>query len=251
MNLESNHLQDASLWDETAAEGYDTPGEGMFAEEVLLPTVDFLARLSKGREALEFAIGTGRVAIPLSRRGVRVCGIDYSEAMAAELLRKVGKGEIPVVVGDMTTTRVEGDFALVYLVFNGLSNLLTQEAQVRCFHNAASHLRKGGSFVVELWVPELRKLPPGQKAVVWEERPGFIGLDTYDTLIQHVVSHHFSFDNSEAARLRRTEHRYVWPSELDLMARLAGFVLEHRTSDWKGAAFDADSRSHVSVYVKQ
>ena len=250
MNLESHHLQDASLWDETAAGRYDT-GEGMFSDEVLLPTVDFLVRLADGQEALEFAIGTGRVAIPLSRRGVRVTGIDYSKAMIAELHRKVGKEAIPVVVGDMAATKVDGDFTLVYLVFNSLSNLLTQEAQVQCFHNAASHLRKGGRFVVELWVPELRKLPPGQKAVVWEERPGFIGLDTYDTLAQHVVSHHFSFDTSEDARLVRSEHRYVWPSELDLMAKLAGFSLEHRDSDWKGSEFDADSRSHVSVYRKE
>jgi SAM-dependent methyltransferase len=248
MTQESDSLMDLNLWDEAAAGTYDTPGEGMFSDEVLLPTVDFLERLAEGQDALEFAIGTGRVAIPLSRRGIRVSGIDYSEAMVADLHRKAGKEAIPVIVGNMATTKVVGDFALVYLVFNGISNLLTQEAQVQCFRNAASHLRKGGRFVVELWVPELRKLPPGQKAVVWEERPGFIGLDTYDLLAQHVVSHHFSFDGGEDARIRRTEHRYVWPSELDLMARLAGFELEHRYSDWKGSAFDAESRSHVSVY---
>lgn len=254
---ETSHLQNASQWDEAAAGSYDTPGEGVFSDEILKPTVDFLARLAQlanEANALEFAIGTGRVAIPLSQRGVRVSGIDYSAAMVEELHKKVSKDTIPVVIGDMAVTQVAktaGSFALVYLVFNGISNLLTQEAQVQCFVNAAAHLQPGGRFVVELWIPELRRLPPGQKAVVWEERPGYIGLDTYDTLNQHVISHHFTFDHGNEARLFRSQHRYIWPAELDLMARLAGFRLEHRYSDWQYAEFHADARSHISVYLKE
>jgi hypothetical protein len=136
----------------------------------------------------------------------------------------------------------------VYLVYNTISNLLTQAEQVACFRNAARHLTPGGRFVIELWVPELRKLPPGQQAVVFQSEPGYIGLDTYDVLSQHVVSHHFTFDEGRQARLFRSWHRYIWPAELDLMAELAGFVLESRHADWDGTEFTAESRSHVSVY---
>jgi hypothetical protein len=225
----------------------------MFSDEILTPAVDFLAQhahLDNNANALEFAIGTGRVAIPLSQRGIRVFGIDYSEAMVKELYKKVGKDTIPVVIGDMAMTKISASFSLVYLVFNGISNLLTQDAQVQCFINAASHLNQGGRFIVELWVPELRKLPPGQKAVVWEDKPGYIGLDTYDILNQHVTSHHFTFDIGNDARLFRSQHRYIWPAELDLMARLAGFRLEHRYSDWQYTEFDAEARSHISIYLK-
>lgn len=155
---------------------------------------------------------------------------------------------IPVVVGDMATAAAPGRYTLVYLVFNTISNLLTQAEQVECFHNAARHLGPGGRFVIELWVPELRKLPPGQAAVVWSCEPGYIGLDTYDVLNQHVVSHHFRFDGGREARFQRSAHRYIWPAELDLMAALAGFELETRHADWSGAPFTAESRSHVSVY---
>jgi SAM-dependent methyltransferase len=153
-----------------------------------------------------------------------------------------------VVIGDMATTVAPGTYTLVYLVYNTISNLLTQEEQVRCFRNAARHLTPGGRFVIELWVPELRKLPPGQTATVWQSEPGYIGLDTYDVLRQHVVSHHFHYDETQSARLYRSPHRYIWPAELDLMARLAGFELESRHADWAGAEFTAESRSHVSVY---
>jgi len=173
-----------------------------------------------------------------------------SEAMVEKLYKKVGKETIPVVIGDMAITKVDKNFSLVYLIYNGISNLLTQDAQVQCFINAASHLDQGGRFKIELWVPELRKLPPGQKAVVWEEKPGYIGLDTYDILNQHVTSHHFTFNHEKNARLFRSKHRYVWPAELDLMARLAGFRLEHRYADWQYSEFVAESRSHISVYLK-
>jgi SAM-dependent methyltransferase len=236
------------IWDERAARRYDTPGTGMFAPEVLGPTVDRLAALAGGGRALEFAVGTGRVAVPLAGRGVAVTGIERSPAMVDQLRTKVGADVIPVVVGDMTSATAPGTYALVYLVYNTISNLLTQDEQVACFHNAARHLSPGGRFVIELEVPELRALPPGRSAVVFRTEPGYIGLDTVDVLNQHLVSHHFRFDDSGNAELFRSPHRYVWPAELDLMARLAGFHLESRHADWAGAEFVADSPSHVSVY---
>ncbi|MFD7118887.1 class I SAM-dependent DNA methyltransferase [Streptomyces sp. NPDC059922] len=237
-----------NIWDAETAQRYDTPGSGMFAPEVVEPTVDRLARLAGDGPALEFAIGTGRVAVPLAGRGVSVTGIELSLPMVELLRTKADEATIPVVIGDMATAVAPGKFSLVYLVFNTISNLLTQDEQVECFRNAARHLAPGGRFVIELWVPELRKLPPGQTATVWQCEPGYIGLDTYDVLHQHVVSHHFRFDETQEARLSRSPHRYIWPAELDLMARLAGFELETRHADWDGAAFTAESRSHVSVY---
>ncbi|MFJ6181561.1 class I SAM-dependent methyltransferase [Streptomyces sp. NPDC092295] len=241
-------MQQEEIWDADTAQRYDTPGSGMFAPEVLGPTVDRLAQLAGDGAALEFAIGTGRVAVPLAERGVSVTGIELSRPMVERLRTKVDEATIPVVIGDMATAVAPGKFDLVYLVFNTISNLLTQDEQVQCFHNAARHLTPGGRFVIELWVPELRKLPPGQEATVWHCEPGYIGLDTYDVLRQHVVSHHFRFDETQQAQLFRSPHRYIWPAELDLMARLAGFELETRHGDWDGSAFTAESRSHVSVY---
>ncbi len=236
------------VWDVAAARSYDTPGTGMFAREVLEPTVSRLAGLAEGGQALEFAIGTGRVAIPLVEHGVQVTGIELSTPMVDELRTKAAEARIPVIVGDMVTTQVPGEFSLVYLVYNGISNALTQGDQVACFRNAARHLAPGGRFVIELWVPDLRRLPPGQQAAVWNSEPGYIGLDTYDVLQQHVVSHHFRFGEDKQAELFRSQHRYVWPAELDLMAQIAGFELENRHEDWAGAEFTAESRSHVSVY---
>ncbi|MEJ2856367.1 MULTISPECIES: class I SAM-dependent methyltransferase [unclassified Saccharothrix] len=245
-------MRQEDIWDAETAKSYDTPGTGMFAPEVLNPTVERLAHLAGGGRALEFAVGTGRVAIPLAERGVPVTGIELSTAMIARLREKADEYTLPVEVGDMATTVVPGDFTLVYLVYNTISNLLTQDEQVECFHNAARHLPAGGRFVIELWVPELRALPPGREATVWQSVPGYIGLDTYDVLNQHVTSHHFHFtDDSREATLARSPHRYIWPAELDLMARLAGFTLESRHADWSGAPFTADSRSHISTYVKQ
>ncbi|MFS8204174.1 class I SAM-dependent methyltransferase [Streptomyces sp. CWNU-52B] len=241
-------MQQEKIWNADAARRYDTPGTGMFAPEILGPTVDRLARLAGDGAALEFAIGTGRVAVPLAGRGVPVTGVELSRPMVDQLRTKADEATIPVVIGDMATTAVPGRFSLVYLVFNTISNLLTQAEQVECFRNAARHLTPGGRFVIELWVPELRKLPPGQKAMVCHSESGYIGLDTYDVLHQRVVSHHFTFDETEQARLFRSPHRYIWPAELDLMARLAGFTLESRDADWDGSAFTAESRSHVSVY---
>ncbi|GAA2272543.1 class I SAM-dependent methyltransferase [Streptomyces atrovirens] len=241
-------MEQKEIWDADAARRYDTPGTGMFAPEVLDPAVDRLARLAGEGAALEFAIGTGRVAVPLAGRGVPVTGIELSPPMVEQLRTKADEATIPVIIGDMATTVAPGEYTLVYLVFNTISNLLTQAEQVECFRNAARHLGPGGRFVIELWVPELRRLPPGQAATVWHSESGYIALDTYDVLRQHAVSHHFHFDDSREAKLFRSPHRYIWPTELDLMAQLAGFELESRHADWDGAAFTAESRSHVSVY---
>jgi SAM-dependent methyltransferase len=241
-------MRQEEIWDTDAAKRYDTPGAGMFAPEILGPTVDRLADLAGDGAALEFAIGTGRVAIPLAARGVPVTGIELSGPMIDQLRSKADEATIPVIAGDMATVAAPGRYTLVYLVYNTISNLLTQAEQVACFRNAARHLRPGGRFVIELWVPELRTLPPGQKATVHRSEPGYIGLDTYDVVRQRVVSHHFRFDDTRQARLFRTPHRYIWPAELDLMAQLAGFELETRHADWAGAEFTAESRSHVSVY---
>lgn len=236
------------MWNSDVAQRYDTPGTGMFAPETLEPTVERLAQLAGEGAALEFAVGTGRVAVPLAGRGVPVTGIELSRPMVEQLRTKADEATIPVVIGDMTTTVAPGTYRLVYLVYNTISNLLTQAEQVECFRNAARHLTAGGRFVIELWVPELRSLPPGRTATVWQTDRDYIGLDTYDVLNQHVVSHHFHFDDTEQAQLYRSPHRYIWPAELDLMAQLAGFELESRHGDWSGGEFTADSRSHVSVY---
>lgn len=245
-------INQQQLWDADAASRYDTPGEGMFAPEVLEPTVAVLAELAAGGRAVEFAIGTGRVALPLAAAGVPVTGIELSDAMIARLREKAGPEEIPVVRGDMAEASAGEGFALAILVFNTISNLLTQEEQVRCFRNAARHLAPGGCFVVELWVPQLRSLPPGRGATVEVSEPGYLLVDTYDVLQQLVVSHHVRFDpevsGGREARMGRTPHRYIWPAELDLMAQLAGFELESRWADWDRREFTADSRSHVSVY---
>ncbi|KNE79773.1 MULTISPECIES: class I SAM-dependent methyltransferase [Streptomyces] len=241
-------MEQESIWDADAARRYDTPGTGMFAPEVLDPAVERLAELADGGAALEFAIGTGRVAVPLAERGVPVTGIELSRPMVEQLRTKADESAVPVVVGDMATATAPGTYSLVYLVFNTISNLLTQDRQVECFRNAARHLTPGGRFVIELWVPELRRLPPGQTAMVCRSEPDYILLDTYDVLRQQVVSHHFRFDETPRAELFRSPHRYIWPAELDLMAQLAGFELEARHADWSGAEFTAESDSHVSVY---
>src|SRR4051812_35133648 len=214
------------LWDAGTAQRYDTPGTGMFAPEVVGPAVDRLAELAGGGRALEFAIGTGRIGGPLSQRGGPGAGIGLSAPMVAQLRTKVDAETVPVVMGDMASVVAPGTFAVVYLVYNTISNLLEQSQQVACFRNAARHLAPGGRFVIELWVPELRKLPPGQEAVVWQVDPGYIGLDTYDVLRQRVVSHHFRYGDDTETRHFRSPHRYIWPAELDLMGQLAGFELE-------------------------
>ncbi|WP_193104918.1 class I SAM-dependent methyltransferase [Brachybacterium sp. FME24] len=245
-------VDQSRLWDAHAAAEYDTPGEGMFAPDVLGPTVQLLAGLADGGRALELAIGTGRVAIPLREAGVELTGIELSEAMIARLREKAADTEIPVVTGDMTTASAGEGFSLVYLVFNTISNLLTQEQQIECFRNAARHLAPGGCFVIELGVPDLRSLTPGTGGTLEVSEPGYLLVDTYDTLNQILVSHHVHFDpavdGSREASIDRTPQRYIWPSELDLMAQLAGFTLESRWADWDRSEFTTDSRSSLSVY---
>jgi SAM-dependent methyltransferase len=236
----------SDLWTSVQADGYDDPESDPFAPELLERTTSFLARYAAGGRVLEFAIGTGRVAVPLHARGVDVAGIEYSEAMAERLRRKTA--DIPVVMGDMATTRVDGEFSLVYLVFNTIGNLFTQEAQVECFRNAARHLAPGGRFVVETGVPSLRRLPPGQTAVPFDVSADHLGFDTYDLVTQRAVSHHYRREADGAFRYVPHNFRYVWPSELDLMARLAGLDFEARFADWDERPFTADSTSHVSVW---
>ena len=241
-------MRQEDIWNTETAQSYDADDRGMFAPAVLGPLVDRLAALAGSGPALEFAVGTGRVAIPLAERGVPVTGIELSQPMINRLREKASEAAVPVLAGDMATTRAPGEFTLVYLVYNTIGNLLTQSEQVECFRNAARHLAPGGRFVIELGVPELRSMPPGSDAVVFHHSDGYIGLDTYDVVKQHLVSYHFRFDDSRQAHLTRSPHRYIWPAELDLMGQLAGFSLESRHADWRGAPFTAESGSHVSVY---
>ena len=237
----------SQIWGEETARRYDQSSPEMFAPEVLDPTVEFLADLAGTGRALEFAIGTGRVAVPLAARGVPVVGIELSEPMVAQLRTKVDEETIPVVIGDMATATAPGTFTLVYLVFNTVGNLLTQDEQVECFRNAARHLEPGGRFVIELGVPPLRRLPPGQLAAPFDVSERHVGLDTYDLVTQRCTSHHYWNDNGIVARFA-SEHRYIWPSECDLMARLAGLELERRVASWDFSPFTSDSTSHVSVW---
>lgn len=229
---------------------YDAEAADMFAPDVLGPTVDVLAELAAGGPALEFAVGTGRVALPLVARGVEVHGIELSEAMAARLTAKPGGDAVRVTLGDMTSTRVEGRFSLVYLVFNTIGNVTTQADQVAVFANAAAHLDPGGCFVVEVGVPALRQLPLGQRFVVFEHTDRHVGIDEYDVVDQRMWSHHYTADGTGPSSRRATvPFRYVWPAELDLMARLAGMRLRSRWAGWDRAPFTEASTSHVSVWV--
>jgi hypothetical protein len=221
----------------------------MFAPDVLGPAVDILEELAAGGAALELAIGTGRVGLALAARGVAVTGIELSAAMVEQLRAKPGGTDIPVTLGDMSTTRVEGSFRLVYLVFNTIVNLTSQDAQVDCFANAAAHLEPGGCFVVEVGVPQLRRLPPGDRANTFAAGPDHWGIDEFDVVEQRQVSHHFTA-TEHGFRHYPIPFRYVWPSELDLMARLAGLRLRHRWGDWRRAPFTAESGSHVSVWER-
>jgi SAM-dependent methyltransferase len=240
----------SDYWDEDAAERYDAGSAEMFSPQVLEPAVDFLARLAGSGPALEFAIGTGRVAIPLSDRGIRVSGIELSEPMAKQLRSKVPADKVPVTVGDMATTTVPGEFALVYVVWNSIGNVRTQDEQVECFRNAARHLAPGGRFVIELWVPGIRRFPPGQLAVPFDMSEKHVGFDTYDMVTQQGTSHHYSRLDDGSVRYSFSNFRYIWPAECDLMARLAGLSLEQRVADWNGTPFTSDSESHVSVWRK-
>jgi SAM-dependent methyltransferase len=242
-------VDDDGYFDERVASRYDESAADMFDAKTVGPAVDLLAELAGDGRALEFGIGTGRIALPLAQRGVPVHGIDMSKAMVARLRAKPGGDLIGVTIGDFSTTSAGGTFSLVYLVFNTISNLTTQSAQVACFRNAAAHLKSGGCFVIEVGVPGLRLLPPGETVhafLVSEKRWGF---DEYDVANQRMTSHHFEIVDGRVERLA-VPFRYAWPSEYDLMAELAGMRLRERWSGWKREPFTSESRTHVSIWER-
>ena len=231
------------------AASYDDPSSEEFDPAVIERTVGVLAGLAGAGRALELGIGTGRIALPLARRGVPVHGIDMSRAMVARLRAKPGGDTIGVTFGDFATTRAEGTFSVAYLVFNTIMNLTTQAAQVACFANAAAQLEPGGCFVIEVILPDLRRLPPGQNAVPFQVSPNRFAVDVYDVATQAMSSNYLTLDG-DRGEYRSIPFRYVWPSELDLMAQLAGLRLRHRWDGWTGAPFTSESRQHVSVWAK-
>jgi SAM-dependent methyltransferase len=238
-----------NYFDERIAQSYDTKWANLFDPAVLDPAVDFLAELAGSGAALELGIGTGRIALPLSQRGIRVHGIELSPAMVAQLRAQPGADAVSVTIGDFATTRVSGTFRLAYLVRNTIENLTTQDAQVDCFCNVAEHLEPGGCFVIEVEVPQLQRLPPGETIRPFTVTATHLGFDEYDIASQRLVSQHYWISGSQAETFS-APFRYVWPAELDLMARLAGMTLRERWSDWKRQPFTSDSRSHVSVWEK-
>jgi SAM-dependent methyltransferase len=219
----------------------------MFQPAAVEPVVDFLANLARGGAALELGIGTGRIALPLAERGIRVHGIDLSEAMVARLRAKPGAERIDVTIGDFATTIVDGTFSVAYLVFNTIMNLTTQDEQVRCFENVAGHLEPGGCFVIECGIPALRRLPPGETVRAFEVSSTRFGFDEYDVVTQGLVSHHYEIVDGKL-EVFSAPFRYVWPAELDLMARLAGMTLRERWGGWEREPFTSDSLKHVSVW---
>ena len=240
---------DDGYFDERVATRYDESAAEMFDPAVVDPVVDLLVELAGSGRALELGIGTGRIALPLAQRGVPVHGIELSKAMVAKLRAKPGGEDIGVTIGDFATTTVDGTFSVAYLVFNTIMNLTTQAAQVACFRNVAAHLEPGGCFVIEVLVPGLQRLPPGQTIQDFHLSETKWGLDEYDVATQGLISHHFTFLAERITR-RSVPFRYAWPAELDLMAQLAGMSLRERWSGWKREPFTSDSREHVSVWQK-
>jgi SAM-dependent methyltransferase len=234
---------------ESVAEHFDERYADLAAPEVVDPMVDFLFERAGGAEVLELGIGTGRIALPLARRGVPLHGIELSEAMTAQLRAKPGGDAIAVTIGDFATTTVDGTFSLAYLVANTIMNLTSQGEQVACFENVATHLQPGGRFVVEVLVPRLQTLPPGETLQLFDVRPTHVGFDEYDVVNQGLVSHHYWIEDGKV-ELFSPPFRYVWPSELDLMARLAGMTLSERWGGWNREPFTSDSEKHVSVWTR-
>jgi SAM-dependent methyltransferase len=234
---------------EHVAARYDDPADDMFQQAAIEPVVEFLAGLAGDGAALELGIGTGRIALPLARRGVPVHGIDLSAAMVERLFAKPGGEHVEVTIGDFATTTVDRTFTVAYLVFNTIMNLTTQDEQVECFRNVAAHLEPGGCFVIEVGVPDLQRLPHGETIRPFTVTPTRLGFDEYEVVSQGLVSHHYSVVDGTLETVS-VPFRYVWPSELDLMAQLAGMRLRERYGGWRREPFTADSRSHVSVWVK-
>jgi SAM-dependent methyltransferase len=232
-------------WFAKGAAIYDDSEGFMFEPGTIARTVDVLVDLAGGGAALELAIGTGRIGLPLAQRGVEVHGIDFSAPMVEQLRAKPGGAEIPVTIGDLTSVRLDRTFSLVYLVFNTIENLTTQDAQVACFENAAAHLEPGGVFLIEVEIPQLRRLPPGERFVPFHVGENHVGIDEFDVATQGLVSHHVSARGKSSMPFR-----YVWPSELDLMARIAGLRLRERWEDFDRSPFTNESRKHVSIWEK-
>jgi SAM-dependent methyltransferase len=242
-------MPDDGYFDERIAARYDESASDMFDPAVVDPVIDFLAELAGRGRALELGIGTGRIALPLAQRGVPVHGIELSRAMVERLRAKPGGDEIGVTIGDFATTNVDGTFCVAYLVFNTIMNLTTQAAQVACFRNVARHLEPGGCFVIEVGVPGLQRLPPGETIRAFHVSETKWGFDEIDVATQGLTSHHFEIVDGRVERFS-APYRYVWPSELDLMAELAGLQLRERWSGWKREPFTSESRDHVSVWEK-
>lgn len=236
-------------FDEWIAQHMEILWPELFEPKLLSRTVDFLAAAAKGGSALEFGVGTGRIALPLARRGVPVHGIELAPAMIAELRARQGDVDVEVTLGDFATAKVDASFSLVYLLRNTITNLTTQDEQIECFRNAAEHLEPGGAFLVENYIPELRRLPPGETTHVFIATPSHIGVGEYDVTAQIEISRHWWLVDDQL-RTFSSPHRFVWPSELDLMARLAGMELQERWSDWNRAPIMSESRSHISVWRK-
>ena len=236
-------------FDEWIAQRYERLWPELFDPAVVDPAVDLLAELAGGGPALEFGVGTGRIAVPLSRRGLPVHGIELSPAMVARLRARPGGADIGVTVGDFATATASGPFTLVYLLRNTITNLTTQDEQVRAFGNAAAQLSSGGCFLIESYVPELRRLPPGETTHVFTATADHVGVEEYDVAAQLAVSRHYWSIDCQLRTFSST-HRYVWPAELDLMARIAGLRLRHRWADWHRRPFTGESRSHISVWQK-
>jgi Methyltransferase domain len=237
---------DDGYFDERIAATYDDDAR-VFDPDVVHPVVDYLVNLAGRGKALEFAIGTGRIALPLAQQGVPVRGIDISNAMVKRLEAKSGAAEIGVTIGDFATTLLDETFSVVYLVFNTIMNLTTQARQVACFRNAAAHLEPGGCFVVETMVPELQRLSTGETFVTCDLNDTHWGVDEYDVATQGLVSHHMKIIDGGIERFS-VPFRYVWPAELDLMAQLAGMTLRERRGGWKGEPYTSTSQTHVSVW---
>jgi len=242
-------MDEDGYFGEHIAATYDESSDTMFDPAVVEVAVDFLAELAGDGRALELGIGTGRIALPLAARGVEVHGIELSRAMTERLRAKPGGERIGVTIGDFATAKVEGSFRLAYLVYNTIENLTTQAAQVACFRNVAAHLEPGGCFVIEVAVPDLQRLPPGERYVVFDASETHWGIDEYDVANQGLISHHFEVRDGKVEK-SSGPFRYVWPSELDLMAELAGMRLRERWSGWGREPFTSDSRQHVSVWEK-
>jgi SAM-dependent methyltransferase len=235
-------------FDERVAQRYDEELADQSTPEAVDPVVTFLADLAGEGRALELGIGTGRIALPLSQHGVPVCGIDLSPAMVARLRAKPGAERIDVTIGDIATTRAAGTFRLAYLLCNTIMNLTTQSDQVACFRNVASQLEPGGYFVINVMIPELQRLPPGETIHAFAVTPTHLGFEEYDVATQISYSHHYRVIDGRLD-FRSAPFRYVWPSELDLMAQLAGMTLRQRWGNWTRSPFTSDSRSHVSVWT--